>query len=278
MSKSKTSPERAIPVKTYDELERYVEAFAGGHLNLLIVVGGPGLAKSQTVRRLVGERSCWIEGNATAFGMYVALWRHKDELVIIDDVDNLYSDRCAVRLLKCLCQTDPVKRVAWQSGSSRLEREGVPISFETQSRVALIANDWKTLNGNVEAVQDRGHVIAFEPTAEEVHRQVRRWFGDKEIMEWFERHLHMVHRPSMRHYVRAAELKKAGLDWMQSILSDTLSEKTLLVARIKADSKYVNERQRVEAFCGQGGGCRATYFNHARRLSGSSGSGQSARR
>lgn len=230
------------------------------------------------MRRLTGEHACWIEGNATAFGMYVALWRHKDELVIIDDVDNLYSDRSAVRLLKCLCQTDPVKQIAWQSGSSRLEREGVPRSIETQSRVVLIANDWKTLNGNVEAVQDRGHVIVFEPTAEEVHRQVIPWFHDTEILEWFERHLHLVHRPSMRHYVRAAELKKAGLNWMQAILSDALSEKTLLVARIKADSKYGNERQRVEAFYRQGGGCRATYFNHARRLNGSSKPGRTARR
>ena len=105
MNKSRTIIERAIPVRTYDELERYVKAFTARHLNLLIVVGGPGLAKSQAVRRLAGERVCWIEGNATAFGMYVALWRHKDELVIIDDVDNLYSDRCAVRLLKCLCQS-----------------------------------------------------------------------------------------------------------------------------------------------------------------------------
>ncbi len=269
MNKPKKASERAIPVRTYDELERYVRAFAAGHLNLLIVVGGPGLAKSQTVRRLTGERSCWIEGNATAFGMYVALWRHKDELVIIDDVDNLYGDRPAVRLLKCLCQTDPVKHVAWQTGSSRLEREGVPKSFETRSRVALIANDWRTLNGNVEAVEDRGHVIVFEPTPEEVHWNVVPWFRDREILEWFQRHLHLVHRPSMRHYVRAAELKKAGLNWMQAILSDTLSEKTLLVARIKADSKYTNERQRVEAFGSLGGGCRATYFNHARRLNGS---------
>jgi hypothetical protein len=270
VSKSKATSDRAIPVRTYTELEKYVRAFSAKHLNLLIVLGGPGLAKSQTVRRLTGEQACWIEGNATAFGMYVALWKHKDELVIIDDVDNLYSDRCAVRLLKCLCQTDPVKQIAWQSGSTRLEREGVPRSFETKSRVALIANDWKTLNGNVEAVQDRGHVIIFQPTAEEVHRQVCHWFSDTEILTWFEAHLHLVHRPSMRHYIRAAELKQAGLNWMQTILSDTLSEKTLLVARIKADPRYVNEQQRVEAFRKSGGGCRATYFNHARRLNGNS--------
>ena len=271
-------PEHMIPVRAYKELHSYLSAFSAGHLNLLILLGGPGLSKSQSARRIVGERACWIEGNATAFGMYMALWKHKDQLVIVDDVDNLYSDRNAIRLLKCLCQTDPVKQIAWHSGSSRLEREGVPKAFETKSRVALIANDWKTLNGNVEAVQDRGHVIVFEPRAEEVHDQVTKWFGDQEILDWFERHLHLIHRPSMRHYVRAAELKQAGLNWMQAILSDALSEKTLLVAQIKADSQYRTERERIGAFRELGGGCRATYFNHARRLNSRPRSGQRAHR
>jgi hypothetical protein len=57
-------------------LEQYVRAFSAKHLNLLILLGGPGLAKNQMVRRLIGEQACWIEGNATAFGMYLALWRH----------------------------------------------------------------------------------------------------------------------------------------------------------------------------------------------------------
>ena len=264
--KPKRKPEHMIPARTYAELHSFVRAFSAGHLNLLILLGGPGLSKSRTVREIVGERVCWIEGNATAFGIYMELWKHKDELVVIDDVDNLYSDRNAIRMLKCLCQTDPVKQIAWHSSSSRLEKEGVPKAFETKSRVALIANDWRTLNGNVEAVQDRGHIVVFEPNAEEVHSQVSQWFGDQEILNWFERHLHLIHRPSMRHYVRAAELKDAGLNWMNAILSDALSEKTLLVARIKSDSQYQTERERIDAFQRNGGGCRATYFNHAKRL------------
>ena len=272
--KANRRPRHMIPVRTYTELHTYLGAFSAGHLNLLILIGGPGLSKSRCVREIVGAGTCWIEGNATALGMYMALWEHKDELVIIDDVDNLYSDRNAIRLLKCLCQTEPVKQIAWHSGSGRLEREGVPKSFETKSRVALIANDWRTLNGNVEAVQDRGHVIVFEPDAEEVHSQVGKWFGDQEILDWFERHLPLIHRPSMRHYVRAAELKQAGLNWMQAILSDALSEKTFLVAQIKADPKYQTEHERIRAFRELGGGCRATYFNHAQRLSGRSQPGR----
>ena len=132
--------------------------------------------------------------------------------------------------------------------------------------MALIANSWRPLNGNVEAVQDRGHVIVFEPTAAEVHQHVAKWFNDKDILAWFESHLHLVHRPSMRHYLRAAELKRAGLNWMQAILSDTLSEKTLLVAQLRSDPRFSSQRDRIAAFRNSGGGCRATYFNHARRL------------
>jgi hypothetical protein len=266
MAKMKMTPDRAIRVRTYDELSRFVTAFAAGHLNLLILLGGPGLAKSRTVRQILDGKACWIEGNATAFGVYGALWRHKNRMVVIDDVDNLYSDRSAVRLLKCLCQTDAVKQVAWHSASTRLSRDGLPRSFQTTSRVTLIANDWRTLNGNVAAVQDRGHVVLFEPTAAEVHRQVAEWFWDPDIFNWFGDHLHLVHNPSMRHYLRAAELKQAGLPWVQAIQSDTLSEKTLLVAQLKADSRFSTEMQRIAAFRRMGGGCRATYFNHARRL------------
>lgn len=107
-------PAHAVTVRTYRELDEYVAAFAGGHLNLLILVGPPGVQKSQSLRRSVGQ-ACWIEGHATPFGIYRLLWEHRDEPIVIDDVDDLYGSREGVRLLKCLCQTDARRSVSWQS-------------------------------------------------------------------------------------------------------------------------------------------------------------------
>ena len=45
-------------------------------------------------------------------------------------------------LLKCLCQTEEEKTVAWHSDARSLERHGVPREFTTKSRVVIIANDW----------------------------------------------------------------------------------------------------------------------------------------
>ena len=261
-------------VTKYTQLTRFVEAFAAGHLNLLIVLGEPGLAKSQTVRRVLPD-ACWIEGNASAFGVYTAAWQHRDKVMVLDDVDSLYAERNAVRLLKCLCQTDPVKRVSWQTASAALDKQGVPRAFETRSRIVIIANEWKTLDRNVAAVQDRGHVIRFEPTATEVHREVRTWFDDDEIYDWFGRHLSLVVSPSMRQYVRTAELKAAGLDWQAMVLQEALPPTTSLVAQLKSDSRLTSEADRVREFVRLGGGCRATYFNHAKRLRGRVAAGTS---
>jgi hypothetical protein len=266
MSKSPARPQDAFLLHTYHELRQFTEAFAQGHFHLLILVGGPGLAKSHLLRDAVGHDSCWIEGNATPLGMYVQLWQHRDRPVIIDDVDSLYANPAGVRLLKCLCQTDPVKTVAWHSTAAALDRDAVPRQFTTTSRVAIICNAWKTLNDNVAAVQDRGHVLIFEPTPLEVHQHVAGWFWDQEIFDWFGRHLHLIRQPSMRYYVRAAELKQAGMDWEKALPCPHLSPTTLLVARLQADPHYPTEEARARAFVASGAGCRATYFNHARKL------------
>jgi len=190
------------------------------------------------VREALGGITCWIEGNATPFGMYVKLYQRRDEFVVIDDVDALYADRSGVRPLKCLCQTEEEKSVAWHSDARSLEKHGIPREFTTTSRVVIISNDWKTLNNNVAALQDRGHVILFEPSAAEVHRKAGTWFDDREIYEWFGANLHRVHEPSMRHYVRARELKAAGMDWTDVLSAEDEDWRARLAAELLASDAY----------------------------------------
>ena len=147
-----STPRNAISIRTYEELHRFVDAFAEGHLNLLILIGSAGIAKSQSVRQAIGDRACWIEGNATAFGIYTKLYRNRDKLVVIDDVDSLYSNKAAVRMLKCLCQTDAKKHVAWETGAVGRDEDDVPRDFETSSRVVIIANEWKTIDQNLSLI------------------------------------------------------------------------------------------------------------------------------
>jgi hypothetical protein len=198
--------------------------------------------------------------------MYARLFACRDRLVVIDDVDSLYANSRCVRLLKCLCQTDEEKRLAWHTAAAGLERDGIPRHFTTRSRLLIIANDWRNLNRNVAAVEDRGHLVSLRPPPEEVHAHAKTWFIDAEILQWFERHLSLFDKLSLRNYVRALELKRAGLDWIDASLPKPLPSRTRLVARLRDDASFKSEQQRVRAFVGMGAGCRATYFNHVRRL------------
>jgi hypothetical protein len=266
MARSKSLPDYVLHVRTYAELEQYARAFAQGYLNLLMLCGAAGLGKSRCLRRAVGDKACWIDGNATAFGIYLEAYEYCHRPIILDDVDGLYRDRNGIRLLKSLGQTEKVKSLSWQTDAKTLERRGVPRQFTTTSRVVIIANRWLSLNADVAALEDRGHFLLFEPSALEVHRQAGGWFWDQQVFDFVGDHLHLMERPSLRTYVRAWELKQAGLDWRQGVLCRCVTGLALEVARLKADPAYPSEEDRVRAFVASDAGCRATYFHHAKKL------------
>lgn len=70
----------------------------------------------------------------------------------------------------------------------------------------------------------------------------------------------------MRTYSRAAQLKRAGMDWMDIVPLAPEDQRQRLVAELQADTSYCTEEARAQEFSARGGGCRATYFNHSRRL------------
>ena len=107
---------------------------------------------------------------------------------------------------------------------------------------------------------------ARQPDAAEVHRDGREWFDDPEIYQWFAANLHRVREPSLRHYMRARELKAAGMDWAEVLAAETRTSGRGLAARLLASNAFGSTAERVEAFVNQGGGCRATFFNYRRYL------------
>jgi hypothetical protein len=266
MAKSKSLGPQPLVVRTYEELDRYVRAFGQGHLGLLVLSGNPGLGKSHELKAALGSEVCVIEGNTTAFGMYLRLHAAADLPVLIDDVDSLYRDRDAVRLLKCLCQTDPIRTISWNSDARTLVKKNIPSQFQTTSKVAIVANEWQQSNKDVLALEDRGHLIHFAPDEAEVHGKVAKWFWDQEVFDYLGERLQLIQQPSFRHYIAAAELKQAGLEWREAVLARCLGGKLLVVAQLKASNKYATEEHRAKAFIDAGHGCRATYFNLAKKL------------
>ena len=94
----------------------------------------------------------------------------------------------------------------WASTAQGLVKAGVPQSFLTSSKVAVIAN--RFVFGDAEeheAVLDRGHVIHFDPSPVEVHAKVGDWFWCQEVYDYIGERLHMLSNVSARLYIKAWE-------------------------------------------------------------------------
>ena len=76
-------------------------------------------------------------------------------------------------------------------------------SFRISRRLDAIKSSWQTLNRNVAALEDRGHVFCFEPSPLEVHRRTATWFWDQEIFDFLGAPLPWVREASRRHYLAA---------------------------------------------------------------------------
>jgi hypothetical protein len=74
----------------------------------------------------------------------------------------------------------------------------------------------------------------------------------REIYEWFAANLHPVREPWLRHYVRARELKAAGMDWTEALAAKAENPRARLAAKLLASSAYGNTAARVQAFVEQG--------------------------
>lgn len=269
-----TLPREVISLTTYAQLDLYLAKFAAGELGLVLLLGRQGTGKSEGVKQTLGLSASsasasdaarasvlYIEGHMQPFGLYRHLWDHRDQPVVLDDLDKLYADPNCVRLLKPLCNTERTKRITWLTNLT-LNAPAVPTSFVTSSSVILIANEWRTVNPNVRALEDRAIILHFDPPKAEIHRRVGEWFRDAEIYRFIDGVLPLITELSMRHYCKGSQLRRAGLpDWRSNLLQMVLPDQRMAcVAALQFETALQSEEARVERFVTATGYARATYF------------------
>lgn len=279
-SRSPAVPREVIRLADYAQLELYLTKFARGELGLVLLLGRHGTGKSESVKTALAlpaasdlpmpdtpKGALYVEGHMQPFGLYRQLWDYRNQPVVLDDLDRLYADPDCVRLLKPLCNTVREKRLHWLSNLT-MNDGALPPTFTTASSVILIANEWKSLNPNVRALEDRAIILHFCPPNDEVHRKVGQWFDDPEVYAFVGTLLPVVPEISMRHYCKGSQLRRAGLtDWRNSLLQMIIPDRrAACVIDVQHDPELHCEQQRVARFTAKTGASRATYFRIKAKL------------
>ena len=123
-----------------------------------------------------------------------------------------------------LTETDAYARMDW----STMTPVDAPSFFWTASPVCIIANSWNSKDPIYMALADRATFVYFDPTWEEVYKNVGSWFWDQQIFDYAYARIGILKRPTIRIFIKAYEWKVAGLKELkwQSIIDGHCQDET----------------------------------------------------
>ena len=249
-------------VTTFADKAKIDRAFINHSYGLVIMVGRPGLSKSYTFEQRIkkGFKAFVFKGSASPYVAYRLCYENKDKPLILDDAEQLWSEREGRVLLRSLTEMVKPCTVQW----AKKRQDDAPVSFKTNSPVMMLCNKF-TFGHQAEfaAIVDRGHLFVFDPSATEVHKHAE-WFDDEEIYEYIGERLAYLPDLSFRTYVRAAESKKAKRDWRKQLMA-SIDEHDRLLIDLELNEE-ISPAERVAAWIEGTGKCRATYFNRKAHL------------
>lgn len=125
-----------------------------------LIYGPAGLRKTHMVIKILRERGAQFEvynTHLSALGLYEALYRNLDKVVVLDDVDDLFDDKKAVSILKsALFSVEEKRKVCWASTASVMFDKGIPNAFDFCGKVIIILNDLPALrSSSLKALESR---------------------------------------------------------------------------------------------------------------------------
>ena len=170
----------------FNVLHDMTQAVKEGNVRAMIVTGPPGVGKSFGVEEVLNRNDIFdtlgnrkpkyevVKGAMSAIGLYVKLYQYAEQgnVIVFDDCDSVLLDDLSLNILKAALDTSKKRRIAWNTDSAVLRREGVPDSFEFKAGAIFITNikfdniKSKKLKDHLEALESRCHYIDLQMDTE----------------------------------------------------------------------------------------------------------------
>lgn len=134
----------------FEVIEMLSSASCEGQIRSLIISGPAGLGKSYTIEQALqeydpdGEKTVIAKGFVRPTGLYLLLhnYRHKGNVIVLDDSDSIFADQDALNLLKAACDTTKERWISWRSETKMVDADGEPVdrTFLFEGTIIFITN------------------------------------------------------------------------------------------------------------------------------------------
>jgi hypothetical protein len=235
--------EYADPDIVFDDLKDLVQMVASGVQASLLVTGMPGIGKTYSVTQHLeafgkhkNEPNGYVtfKGTSSPFGLYRALYHHKNQIVLFDDCDAVLKDDTASNILKAALDSYDVREITWMSKSTfdpgemseeeineKIVEEGkYPSKFEFKGQIIFISNIHK--KKIEQAVISRSMTIDITLESKDVFRRMETILNNiekdtpmklkKEVLEYLKDEYSVTEgrQANMRTLLGAMKCRKSG--------------------------------------------------------------------
>ena len=165
----KTDEEILLDIrKNFNTLDRMISGVAEGKVRSMIVSGPAGIGKTYSIESILDaaqaqEKIAYkhVNGFAKATGLFKLLYqfRNENDVLVLDDIDSIFSDENALNILKGALDSKKRRIITWGSEKVFVDDEGtvIPNEFEYKGSVIFITN----LNFEKIIAKDRANAAHF---------------------------------------------------------------------------------------------------------------------
>lgn len=201
-------PDRVSFGESLEHLEGLATGLIKGSFNALFVAGRGGTGKTQTIEDTLEEHGLSdgngyfkITGSASPIGIYAALYKNRNGIVMFDDCDGALESQDGRNIIKAATDTKKIRKIAWSKKSSGmydpdsrkkeddadLDQEGedggegedgaggsddLPKYFDFKGRVIFISNLSLNKLDPDGALRTRAFIITIDPTPAEIFERM----------------------------------------------------------------------------------------------------------
>lgn len=190
--------------ESLEHLEGLATGLINGAFNALFVAGRGGTGKTQTIEDTLSKHGLSdgsgyfkITGSASPIGIYTALYKNRDGIVLFDDCDGALESQDGRNIIKAATDTKKRRKIAWGKKSSNLydpadrpdlgddenddeveDDDKIPMYFDFTGRVIFISNLPINKLDPDGALRTRAFLISIDPTPEEIFERMGEILND----------------------------------------------------------------------------------------------------